>query len=145
MCDLIDEKDLNRALEAMYFGFNALIAKPDECLKQLGMSRVHHRILYFIGRSPECSVGELLERLKASKQYINRPLRRLIERGYVIAKPDENDRRIKRLSLSAKGEKLENKLSGGQREHFAKVFSKAGKKSCDGWFLVMNLLSEQKD
>jgi len=145
MNDLISEKDLNRALEAMYFGFNALIAKPDECLKKLGMSRVHHRILYFIGRSPECSVGGLLDRLKASKQYINRPLRHLIEQGYVIAKPDDNDRRIKRLSLSVKGEKLENMLSGGQREHFAKVFSEAGKEATEGWFLVMRLLSEMSD
>jgi DNA-binding MarR family transcriptional regulator len=142
MNDLIDEKDLNHALEAMYFGFNALIANPDVRLKGLGMSRIHHRILYFIGRGPGCSVGALLGKLKVTKQYINRPLRYLIEEGYVCVMLDSDDRRIKRLSLSAKGGELEKELSGDQREHFAKVFDQAGSEARNGWYKVMALLSE---
>lgn len=136
------ETELNQALEAMYFGFKAIIAKPDEQLKALGLSRVHHRVLYFIGRNQGSSVSELLVRLKASKQYINKPLRYLIEQGYVLASPDAADKRIKRLLLSEKGMGLEKKLSGGQREHFSHVFEEAGVDAEQGWRLVMLLLAE---
>lgn len=136
------ETELNQALEAMYFGFKAIIAKPDEQLKALDLSRVHHRVLYFIGRNQGGSVSELLVKLKASKQYINKPLRYLIEQGYVLASPDTADKRIKRLLLSEKGMGLEKKLSGGQREHFSQVFEEAGVDAEQGWRLVMTLLAE---
>lgn len=135
--------ELNQALEAMYFGFRAIIAKPDEQLKKLSMSRVHHRILYFVGRNPGCSVSELLRKLKATKQYVNRPLRYLIEQGYIVTEPDSVDKRIKRLSLSPSGTALEGSLSGEQREQFARVFDEAGIDAETGWRLVMGLLASE--
>ncbi len=38
--------------------------------------------------SPGISVSGLLRRLQASKQYVNCPLRRLIELGYVDVRPE---------------------------------------------------------
>jgi len=137
------EAELNRALEAMYYAFRAFIAKPDERLGELSLARVHHRILYFIGRNPGCSVSELLQKLKATKQYINQPLRRLTEEGYVAAVADENDRRIKRLSLTPKGAVLESELSGGQRSQFERVFSEAGPDAEAGWREIMGLLAKE--
>ena len=36
------------AMEAFFFGYQAFTAKPDEMLAKRGLSRVHHRILFFI-------------------------------------------------------------------------------------------------
>jgi len=135
------EAELNAALEAIHFGFRALIARPDARLAELGYSRVHHRILYFIGRHPGSSVNELLQILGVSKQYLHRPLRRLIEDGYVKATPDPADRRIKRLRLTARGRRLEAELSGEQRARFARVFAEAGPEAEAGWRRVMALLA----
>jgi len=141
----MNEAELNRALEAMYYGFRAFIAGPDARLNELSMARVHHRILYFIGRNPGCSVSELLQKLMASKQYINQPLRRLIEGGYVETRTDEADRRIKRLTLSAKGSRLENELSGAQRDQFARIFKEAGPEAEAGWREVMARLAREME
>ena len=138
----MQEQGLNEALEAMYFGFKAMVAEPDETLQALGLSRVHHRILYFIARNPDGSVGDLLQLLQASKQYIHKPLRKLIDQGYVLTTPDTKDKRIKRLSLSVKGEALEAELSGSQRKHFKKVFEQVGKDAEQGWRKVMQVLSK---
>lgn len=134
-------QQLNRALEALHFGFRALTAQPDETLKSLGYSRVHHRILYFIGQNPGCSVNEVLGIMRVSKQYLNRPLRQLIEDGYVLAKQDRKDKRIKRLTLARKGGRLEEALTGEQRGQLAAVFEKAGPQAEDGWRQVMLLLA----
>jgi DNA-binding MarR family transcriptional regulator len=134
------EQQLNQALEAMHFGFRAMIRKPDERLAELGLARVHHRLLYFIGRNPDCSINELLEILQVSKQYLNRPLKQLIERGYVDYRNDEVDRRIRRLSLSASGAALEEALSGEQRRRFEAIFQQVGADAERHWHEVMALL-----
>ena len=140
-----DEKQLNAALEALHFGFRALTAQPDSRLARVGYSRIHHRILFFIGRNPACSISELLEIMRITKQYLHGPLQRLIEDGYIQVKSDSSDRRMKRLSLSRKGKDFENKLSGDQREIFKQVFMKAGPQAEDGWRKVMDLLAKSRD
>ncbi len=148
---MVDQKDvpastrrLNQALEALHFGFRAITAHPDQRLKALGCSRVHHRILYFIGRNPGCSINELLGIMRVSKQYLNRPLRQLIGDGYVQAKQDERDRRVKRLRLTAKGRRLEEALTGEQRAQLAEVFRRAGPQAEAGWRRVMALLAGEE-
>lgn len=136
------EKELNEALEALHFAFRAVVAKPDAILAEHGLSRVHHRILYFIGRNPRLSVNELLATLGTTKQSLNSPLRQLTELGLVESNIDANDRRIKRLTLTPSGLCLEGQLSGDQRQRFARVFEVVGLEGETAWRKVMHLLSE---
>jgi DNA-binding MarR family transcriptional regulator len=138
----IRDQQLNTALEAMHFGFRAMIYRPDERLKSLGYSRIHHRLLYFIGRNPGCSVNQLLEILAVTKQYLNQPLRRLIDDGYVVSNADAEDGRKKRLALSDPGRELENELTGMQRERFRRIFELVGPDAEENWHQIMRLLSD---
>ena len=101
------QQELNRALEAMHFGFRAMTYQPDRRLSELGLSRVHHRVLYFIARHPGSSVNELLEVMRVSKQYLHKPLQKMIALGYVEQSIDSDDRRVRRLALTQRGKKLE--------------------------------------
>ncbi len=138
------EQELNRALEALHFAFRAVVAKPDALLAERGLSRVHHRVLYFIGRHPGVSVNELLAMLEVSKQSLNGPLRQLTELALIEAKADPGDRRIKRLTLTPEGLSLEQELSGDQRQRFAKAFETVGREGEKTWHQVMKLLAEDK-
>lgn len=137
------EQQLNEALEAMHFGFRAMVDKPDKRLAQLGFSRIHHRILYFIGRNSQCSVSELLKILGVTKQYLNRPLKVLINKGYISQQSDLLDRRIRRLSLTGTGAKLEEDLSGDQRRRFSEIFEQVGDEAEQHWRDVMQKLAGQ--
>ena len=134
---------MNLALESMHFGFRAMIFNPDQHLAKLGLSRIHHRLLYFIARQPDCSINELLQSMRISKQYLHQPLKKLIDRGYVVQKLDSDDRRIRRIRLTAKGKKLEYELTGVQRKRFAEIFKQVGPTAEKHWRQVMALLSEQ--
>ena len=136
------EKELNEALEALHFAFRAVVAKPDAILAERGLSRVHHRILYFIGRKPGLSVNELLAALGISKQSLNSPLRQLTQLGLIESNIDTIDRRIKRLTLTSSGLCLESQLSGDQRQRFAIVFEVVGLEGETAWRKVMHLLAE---
>ncbi|MCP4979656.1 MAG: MarR family transcriptional regulator [Gammaproteobacteria bacterium] len=137
------QQELNLALEAMHFGFRAMTYKPDQRLAQLGLSRIHHRLLYFIARQTDCSINELLQAMRISKQYLHQPLRKMLALGYILQRPDPKDRRIKRLRLSRSGKKLEQELTEVQRERFADIFRKTGPVAEKHWREVMALLGEQ--
>jgi DNA-binding MarR family transcriptional regulator len=134
------QRELNRALEVLHFAFRAVTKGPDAVLAERGLSRVHHRLLYFIARSANLRVRELRATLGVTKQAMNAPLRELVQRRLVAESVDEADRRGKRLSLTAAGRELEQILSGHQRDLFARAFRKLGKAREDAWFEVMEQL-----
>jgi DNA-binding MarR family transcriptional regulator len=137
------QDELNLALESMHFGFRAMIYQPDQRLAQLGLARIHHRLLYFLARHPGCSVNELLQTMRITKQYLHRPLKQMINLGYIKQSTDSADHRVRRLGLTASGKKLEYELSEVQRKRFAEIFERAGPVAERHWREVMALLNEK--
>lgn len=135
------QNELDDALQLLHFGFRAVIANPDRVLASHGLSRVHHRILFFVRRNPSGSVTQLLEILDVSKQALNAPLRTLVEKKYIAVVPSETDRRVKQLTLTGKGEALERALSGDQRQRFAAAFRKSGEAKEAAWREIMRYLA----
>jgi DNA-binding MarR family transcriptional regulator len=143
MVDLDDptlSDDLHEAIEQFYFAYRGFTDRPDRILEKRGLGRVHHRILYFIGRRPDVSVRGLLDLLAVSKQALNAPLRQLMEMGLVGAEASPDDRRVKRLSLTASGRKLEAELTEAQTRHLRAAFDRAGAEAQRGWSAVMGEL-----
>jgi DNA-binding MarR family transcriptional regulator len=136
--------ELDRALELLHFGFRAVIANPDRVLASRGLSRVHHRILFFVRRNPGCSVTQLLRILNISKQALNAPLRTLIQKKLVSNVASSEDRRVKQLRLTAKGEQLERTLSGDQRDRFAATFRRVGPAKEAAWRETMLRLADEQ-
>ena len=141
MVDHKSDDRLHDAIELMYFAYREFTSHADKVLEKRGLNRVHHRILYFIGRNPNLRVGELLETLAISKQALNAPMRQLIEMNLVCTAADEADRRVKRLCLTGKGKQFEGELTGSQIKHLGKVFGTVGNDDAGKWFRVMTELS----
>lgn len=125
----------------LFFAFRALTAEPDRVLAERGLSRVHHRVLYFVGRAPGLRVGELLATLRVTKQALNRPLRELVRLGLVATATPAHNRRAKELRLTEEGERLERRLTAAQRRRFARAFEAAGVEAEQGWREVMRRLA----
>lgn len=131
---------LHAAIEQFYFAYRGFTDRPDRILERRGLGRVHHRILYFIGRRPDVSVRGLLDLLAVSKQALNAPLRQLMEMDLVGVAVSPDDRRVKRLSLTESGRKLEAELTEAQTRHLRAAFDRAGAEATAGWKAVMEEL-----
>jgi len=142
MVDQSREAALRAAIELLYFGYRAFTDRADRILAQRGLSRVHHRILYFVGRSPGIGVGALLRVLGVTKQALNAPLRQLVEMRLVAVQPAAHDRRVRELRLTPGGARLEARLTGTQLQQLAVVFDAAGAGAEHGWREVMVRLAE---
>ena len=142
MIDLKRQAELKRAMELFFFAYRAFTARPDEILGKRGLSRVHHRIIHFVGRNPGLSVNDLLKMLGVSKQALNAPLRQLIEMRLISAKNADHDRRFKRLHLTPECRPLESQLSGTQMEHLEKVFTRMGPAKEKAWREIMREIGD---
>ena len=145
MVDLSRQAELREAIERLYFAYRAFTDRPDRMLERRGLGRVHHRILYFVGRNPEVPIKGLLDVLGVSKQALNAPLRQLIEMKLVAASANAADRRIRNLSLTDDGRRLEAELTGAQMRHIDQALTRAGPDAEAGWRQVMAALAERQD
>jgi DNA-binding MarR family transcriptional regulator len=141
MIDQKREDALQEAIELLYFSYRAFTDRPDRILEQRGLNRVHHRILYFVGRNPDVSVNALLGILDVSKQALNGPLRQLVEMDLIAMRTAPHDGRMRQLRLTYAGDRLEARLSGTQRKQLSEVFDAAGADAESGWRLVMQKLA----
>jgi DNA-binding MarR family transcriptional regulator len=140
MIDQNNSKELRAAAELFFFAYRAFTSRPDQLLAERGLGRVHHRILYFVGRHPRIAVSALLGVLGVSKQALNAPLRQLIEMQLVAVEAGEHDRRVKQLSLTESGQQLEDELTSIQTQHLAAAFAQAGITAEAGWRQAMQAI-----
>ena len=138
------QRELDEAWELMHFALRAVIAQPDRMLEKRGLSRVHHRILFFVARRPDLTVNQLLQILQVSKQALNQPLRQLYTQGLVAYTLAPHDKRHRRLALSAAGRALERRLTGPQRALFDAALSAAGARGEAAWRRVMGAMAEEE-
>ena len=135
-------RDLDHALELMYFGFRRVVREPDRLLARRGLARMHHRLLYFVVRQPGITMSALLATMGLTKQAIHRPVRDLVKRGLLVITPDERDRRVRRLTATDRGRAYEAHLTGIQHRRLAGIFRRAGGAAEQAWRTVMGLLAE---
>lgn len=136
---------LRREMELLFYAYRNLIAEPDRLLAGYGFGRAHHRALHFIRRNPGIAVAELLPVLRVTKQSLSRVLRELLDREFVAQRPDQRDRRRRRLYLTPAGEALENRVSAPQRARLAEAFRAAGPSAVEGWRDVLWTLLDDAD
>ena len=118
--------DLVACVELFFFAYRDFTCDPDIILDQYGFGRAHHRVLHFVRRNPGLKVAELLDILKITKQSLARVLKQLIDEGFVIQRAGDEDRRERRLFVSAKGARLTDKLTEIQVKRIEAALRKAG-------------------
>src|SRR6187402_2288301 len=105
--DLKKLDPLDDALALMYFGWRGMTRAADEYLATVGLSRVHQRILYAVLRGEGITMSDLLAILQISKQALHRPMKQLLDEGYVAVKRDPARHRFKILELTPAGRAVE--------------------------------------
>lgn len=108
-------------IERMFFGYRDFVGVADDALASTGYGRAHHRVLHFVDRNPELTVGELLAILKVTKQGVSRTLRTLVADGMITVAQGPDDRREKRLRTTPKGHELVVLLARLQTERIERA------------------------
>lgn len=135
--DLKKLHPMDEALELMYFGWRGMTREADRYLATLGLTRVHHRVLYSIARGNDLTISDLLSILDISKQALHRPMTMLIDKGYVTTASHPTMHRFKILRLTAAGRKVEDQASERERRVMSRAFASGGDRAFRAWADVM--------
>ena len=105
MKDLLYLKDeqIKDCIQLLFYAYRETFSDPKEVLSKKFFGPAHLRSLNLIERHPGINLGELIFKLKITKQSLNRVLRDLIKSKMIKQVKDENDTRKKNLFLDKEG------------------------------------------
>ena len=139
------EDQLYEGMELLFFAYRDFTAECDAILATYGFGRAHHRVIYFVARNTGISVAELLAILRITKQSLSRVLGQLVREDYIESRQSGKDRRRRLLSLTDKGQELEQRLSTVHRALLARAYREAGAESVDGYRQVLLGIIDETD
>ena len=105
MKDLLYLKDeqIKDFIQLLFYAYRETFSDPKKILSKKFFGPAHLRSLNLIERHPGISLGELIFKLKITKQSLNRVLRDLINSQMIKQIKDENDTRKRNLFLDKEG------------------------------------------
>ena len=105
MKDLLYLKDeqIKDFIQLLFYAYREIFSDPKELLSKKYFGPAHLRSLNLIERHPGINLGELMFKLKITKQSLNRVLRDLIKSKMIKQVQDETDTRKKNLFLDKEG------------------------------------------
>ena len=108
MKDLLYLKDdqIKEFIEKIFFAYRETYSDPKKILKKYHFGTAHHRAIHFIERHEGINVSGLLNKLKITKQSLNRVLRDLTKNKAIHIKKGEVDSRQRHIFLNEKGKKI---------------------------------------
>ena len=99
----LKDEQIKDFIQLLFYAYREIFADPRQILSKKFFGPAHLRSLNLIERHPGISMGELMFKLKVTKQSLNRVLRDLIKSKMIKQVKDENDTRKKNLFLDKEG------------------------------------------
>ena len=108
MKDLLYLKDdqIKDFIEQIFYVYRDTYSDPRKILKKYSFGTAHHRAIHLIERHEGLTISDLLNKLKVTKQSLNRVLRGLLKNKAILLKKGEVDSRQRQIFLNEKGRKL---------------------------------------
>tara|TARA_B110000444_G_scaffold248684_1_gene272841 strand:+ start:506 stop:946 length:441 start_codon:yes stop_codon:yes gene_type:complete len=105
MKDLLYLKDeqIKDFIQLLFYAYRETFSDPKLVLSKKFFGPAHLRSLNLIERHPGINLGELMFKLKVTKQSLSRVLRDLIKNKMIKQVKDEHDTRKKNLFLNKEG------------------------------------------
>ena len=141
MKDLLYLKDeqIKEFIQLLYYAYRETFSDPKKVLAKKFLGPAHLRSLNLIERNPGISLGELIFKLKVTKQSLNRVLRDLIKSKMIKQIQDENDTRKKNLFLDKDGKIFFETVYNSQKK---RIFNALKNSSSDSVIKFKNVLKK---
>ena len=118
MKELLYLKDtqLKQLIEKLFTSYRESFADAKKTLDNYSIGVAHHKVLHLLSMYKGITISELLNKLKVTKQSLNRVLKDLIKLEAIFFEKDEKDTRVKHIFLNEKGEKIFSEIFASQKK-----------------------------
>ena len=141
MNDLLYLKDdqIKDFIEQIFYAYRETYSDPKKILEKYSFGAAHHRAIHLIERHEGITVSGLLNKLKITKQSLNRVLRDLLKNKTILIKKGEIDSRQRKIFLNEKGKKLFDEIFF---EHKKIIYNAFKKSDADSVIKFKNVLDK---
>jgi|TARA_B100000945_G_scaffold257424_1_gene214969 DNA-binding MarR family transcriptional regulator len=112
----LKDEQIKDFIQLIFYAYRETFSDPKEILAKKFFGPAHLRVLNLIERNPGISLGELIFKLKVTKQSLNRVLRELIKSKMIKQIKDDKDTRRKNLFLDKEGKVFFDKVYETQKK-----------------------------
>ena len=139
MKDLLYLKDdqIKDFIEQIFYAYRETYSDPKKILKKYSFGTAHHRVIHLVERHSGITISGLLNKLKITKQSLNRVLRDLIKSKTITIRKGEIDSRQRHVFLNEKGKKLFDEIFFEQKK---RIFNALKKSDADSVIKFKNVL-----
>ena len=141
MKDLLYLKDdqIKEFIHLLYYAYRETFSDPREILEKKYFGLAHLRALSLIERNPGINLGELIFKLKVTKQSLNRVLRDLLKSKMIKQEKDDSDTRKKNLYLDKDGKLFFESVYNSQKK---RIFNALKSSSSDSVLKFKDVLKK---
>ena len=127
MKELLYLKDaqLKELIEKLFTSYRESFSDAKKTLNKYSIGIAHHKVLHLLSLYEGITISELLQKLKVTKQSLNRVLKDLIKLDTVSFEKDQQDSRIKHVFLNDKGKGLFEEIFFIQKKRICGAFLKS--------------------
>jgi DNA-binding MarR family transcriptional regulator len=112
----LKDAQLKQLIERLFTSYRESFADAKKILNKHSIGIAHHKVLHLLSIYNGITISELLQKLKITKQSLNRVLNDLIKLEAILYKKDQQDTRVKHVFLSTKGDKLFEEIFSVQKK-----------------------------
>ena len=141
MRDLLYLKDdqIKDFIEQLFYAYRETYSDPKKILKKYSFGIAHHKAIHLIEKHRGITISGLLNKLKITKQSLNRVLRDLIKNKAVLIIKGEVDSRQRHVFLSEKGKKIFDEIFFEQKK---RIYNALKNSDSDSVIKFKNVLSK---
>ncbi len=112
----LKDEQIKEFIEKLFLSYKDTFSDSKTVLNKYSLGIAHNKVLHILSTYKGITIGELLNKLKITKQSLNRILRDLKKINVINFKKDLKDTRIKHVYLNEKGEKIFEEIFSKQKK-----------------------------
>ena len=141
----LKDEHIKEFIEKLFLSYRDTFSDSKTVLNKYSLGIAHNKVLHILSIHKGITIGELLNKLKITKQSLNRILRDLIKLDVVTFKKDSKDTRLKHVYLNEKGEKIFNEIFSKQKKRiYNALLSSSAKEVVDFNKVLKKLISSDE-
>tara|TARA_B100000035_G_scaffold67750_1_gene55332 strand:- start:386 stop:835 length:450 start_codon:yes stop_codon:yes gene_type:complete len=112
----LKDEQIKEFIEKLFLSYRDTFLDSKSVLNKYSLGIAHNKVLHILSSYKGITISQLLDKLKITKQSLNRILRDLIKIDLIIFKKDLKDTRVKHVYLNEKGERIFNEIFSKQKK-----------------------------
>ncbi len=112
----LKDEQIKEFIEKLFLSYRDTFSDSKTVLNKYSLGIAHNKVLHIVSIHKGITIGELLNKLKITKQSLNRVLRDLIKIDVITYKKNSKDTRVKHIYLNEKGEKIFDEIFSRQKK-----------------------------